>query len=228
MSFLFDSVIRKGAKMALEKALPWLPLRFKKEGGELHLSPQLVQMAAKKAVSSMKEVELEEMTLHDTHYGFLLSAQKGTRVLIRIVPKMLSVDGETVKLHLDFVGGKKTGLEFQHDSAPMAFSIRLMDSLFGLAQKRIGQMEGVDITENSMIITRNMTDSGLLATIRDRIVGNRSFHIPLSVEENWLSLHFGILIKENVNLAFLGPLLLKWFSLDSQKLKAKEEEGVKS
>ncbi|MBF0415967.1 MAG: hypothetical protein HQL78_06640 [Magnetococcales bacterium] len=220
MKTLITSILVEGARKVLDTAMPALPVRLKKEGGLVLLSPKLVEMAAKRAVASMKEKEIElvEMTLHDTHYGFLLAGPQKARILIRIVPEWLSVDGDTVKVGLSFFGGRKAGMEFQHDSAPMAFSIRLIDNLFGVAKKRIDQMEGVEMHEDAMTITRNLTDSGLIAAIRDRIVGNRCFHLPLSLDENWLALHLGTLLKENTHSIILEPLL-RWFSLDDDSLR---------
>lgn len=218
MKTLITSILVEGARKVLDTAMPALPVRLKKEGGLVLLSPKLVEMAAKQAVASMKEIELVEMTLHDTHYGFLLAGPQKGRVLIRIVPEWLSVDGDTVKVGLSFFGGRKAGMEFQHDSAPMAFSIRLIDNLFGVAKKRIDQMDGVELDDDSMTITRNLADSGLIAAIRDRIVGDRCFHLPLSLDENWLALHLGTLLKENTHSVILEPLL-RWFSLDDDKVR---------
>ncbi|MBF0147984.1 MAG: hypothetical protein HQL84_17330 [Magnetococcales bacterium] len=210
---LIKTILFKGARKVLEKAAPLLPLRFKTEGGIVLLSPRLVEMAARKAVASMKDVELVALTFQNTHYEFLLSGPKGTRVLVRIVPEWIGVEGETVNLRLNFFGGRKSGLEVQHDSAPVAFSIRLMDHLFGMAEKRIGQVEGVELMEDAMIITRNLADSGLLAAIRDRIVGSGRFHLPLSLDESWLALHFGALLRESSGIAILD-LLLRWFPME--------------
>ncbi|MBF0109522.1 MAG: hypothetical protein HQL76_10125 [Magnetococcales bacterium] len=210
---LFKSILLFGARKALEKAGPFLPIRFRKAGGVVMMSPQLVERAARRAARSMKDASLVEMTFHDDHYGFLLSGPKNTRVLIRMIPEWMRIDGDTFKLRLKLFGGQKSGMEFQHDSAPISFSIRMMDHLFGTARKRIGNMEGVEISEDALTITRNLGDSGLMATLRDRIIGEGFFHLPLSLEENWLALHFGAILEESSDIPLLD-LFSQWFSQD--------------